>query len=40
MYWNPHLETLFRDKETGGSADVREEEKTGSYSSHLITVIG
>jgi hypothetical protein len=22
MYWNPHLQTLFRDKEIGGSADV------------------
>jgi len=39
-YWNPHLETLFRDKGIGSSADVRKEEKTGSFNCHLFTVIG
>ena len=38
-YWDPHLESLFRDKGIGGSADVRKEGKTGSYSHHLFTLI-
>jgi hypothetical protein len=38
-YWNPHMETLFRDKGIGGSADVRKEGKTGSYSYPLIALI-